>query len=312
MAVIDRFLEGDKRALARIISHVEDRADRYREVLARLYPKSGTTYKIGFTGPPGAGKSSLVDRVADSFLKDDEMVGIIAVDPSSPFTGGALLGDRVRMAKLHNKENAFIRSMATRGSGGGLASATKDVSVVLDAFGFNRVLIETVGVGQVELDIIDAADTVVVLLVPESGDTIQTMKAGLMEIADVFCLNKSDREGADRLATELEMMLDVRRHGSEWHYPVVQTSALKGTGIDELLDNIQSHQAYLMESGKFEKRRRRQLKAEIYKHLQDRLLEEVNNRIGGELKLDEIVDEIASGTSDPFNKATEIFEKYFR
>jgi len=312
MAVIDHFLRGDRRALAKIITHIENRRKNYREVLARLYPRTGATYKIGFTGPPGAGKSSLVDAVADSFLKADEMVGIVAVDPSSPFTSGALLGDRIRMAKLSNRDDAFIRSMATRGSGGGLASATKNVLVVLDAFGFDRILVETVGVGQVELDIVDAADTVVVVLVPESGDTIQAMKAGLMEIADIFCLNKSDREGADRFAAELGMMIDVKRRGSDWHYPVVQTSALKGFGIDELIGEMHAHQKYLKESGKFEKRRRRQVKAEIYNYLQECLHEEINKRLGGELRLDDIVNQIVSGSSDPFTKASEIFDRYFK
>lgn len=312
MAVIDKFLAGDRRSLAKIISHIENRADSYRDVLARLYPLTGKTYKIGFTGPPGAGKSSLVDLVANEYLDNGESVSIVAVDPSSPFTGGALLGDRVRMAKLSNQENAYIRSMATRGSGGGLASATKDVCVVLDSFGFGKVLIETVGVGQVELDIVDTADTVVVVMVPESGDTIQAMKAGLMEIADVFCLNKSDREGADRLAAELEMMLDIRRHGSEWHYPVVQTSALKGWGLDKLQEQIAAHQKYLKESGIFEKRRRRQVKREIDQHLRDMLLEEARNRIGGDATIEKIVDEIAEGVSDPYTEAEKIFREHFR
>ncbi len=312
MAVIDRFLEGDRRSLAKVITYIENREESYRQVLARLYPRAGRCYKIGFTGPPGGGKSSIVDSVADHFLKHNVQIGIVAVDPSSPFSGGALLGDRVRMARLSNQEKAYIRSMATRGSGGGLASATKDVCVVLDAFGFDMVLVETVGVGQVELDVMNAVDTVVVVLVPESGDTIQAMKAGLMEIADVFCLNKSDREGADRMAAELNMMLDVKRIGSDWEFPVVQTSALKGFGIDELQERLHAHRKYLEDSSRLEKRRRRQLKVEIYRHLKDRLLEEVNKRLGGELMLDEIVDEIASGESDPFTKATEIFDKHFR
>jgi LAO/AO transport system kinase len=312
MTILDRFLEGDRRSLAKVITHIENRNDRYRDVLSRLYPRAGKSYRIGFTGPPGGGKSSVVDLIADHFLKHDKKIGIIAVDPSSPFSGGALLGDRIRMARLSNQENAYIRSMATRGSGGGLASASKDVCVVLDAFGFDLILVETVGVGQVELDIMDAVDTVVVVLVPESGDTIQAMKAGLMEIADIFCLNKSDREGADRMAAELNMMLDVRRHGSDWEYPVIQTSALKGLGIDELQEQIHAHQKYLKDTSRFEKRRRRQVKVEIYQHLQDRLREEVDARLGGELTLDEIVDEIAAGESDPFTKATEIFDKYFK
>jgi len=312
MAVLDQFLAGDRRSLAKVITYVENRRERYREVLAKLYTRAGKSYRIGFTGPPGGGKSSIVDSIADHFLKHDKKIGIVAVDPSSPFSGGALLGDRIRMAKLSNRENAFIRSMATRGSGGGLASATKDVCLVLDAFGFDMILVETVGVGQVELDVMNAVDTVVVVLVPESGDTIQAMKAGLMEIADIFCLNKSDREGADRMAAELNMMLDVRRHGSDWEFPVIQTSALKGFGIEELQEQIHAHHKYLKDTTRLVKRRRRQVKVEIYQHLQDRLLEEVHDRLGGELTLDEIVDEIAAGESDPFTKATEIFDKYFK
>jgi LAO/AO transport system kinase len=310
MAVIDKFLQNDRRALAKVISHVENRAEKYRDVLARLYPKSGKAYKIGFTGPPGAGKSSLVDIIADGYLKSGELTGIIAVDPSSPFTGGALLGDRIRMARLSNTGNAYIRSMATRGSGGGLASATKDVCVVLDAFGFDKILIETVGVGQVELDIVDTADTVVVILVPESGDTIQAMKAGLMEIADVFCLNKSDREGADRIASEIDMMVDVKRRMGDWAYPVVQTSALKGTGLEELRTQILAHQDFLKSTGKFERRRKRKLRVEIYQHLQELLLDEVKTRIG-DFKLDEMVERIVSGQSDPFTEAERVVGKLF-
>lgn len=312
MTAVERLLQGDRRSLARVISYVENRGEKYRDVLSRLYPKTGNAYKIGFTGPPGGGKSSIVDSIADHFLKRDMMIGIVAVDPSSPFSGGALLGDRIRMAKLSDQNNAYIRSMATRGSGGGLATATRDVCVVLDAFGFDMLLVETVGVGQVELDVMDAVDTIVVVLVPESGDTIQAMKAGLMEIADIFCLNKSDREGAGRMAAELNMMLDVKRHNSEWQYPVVQTSALKGLGIGDLQAQIHAHHSYLTETGALDKRRRRQVRVEIYKHLQDRLLEEVNRRLGGKPVLDEVVDEIASGESDPFTKATEIFDRYFK
>jgi len=311
MAVIDKFFEGDRRALARVISYIENRREQYREVLARLYPKTGQTYRVGFTGPPGAGKSSIVDATANLYLKDSEKVGIIAVDPSSPFTGGALLGDRIRMSHLSNQENVFIRSMATRGSGGGLASATKDILITLDAFGFDRILIETVGVGQVELDIVDSADTVVVVLVPESGDTIQAMKAGLMEIADVFCLNKSDREGSDRLAAELNMMLDFRRHDSEWEYPVVQTSVTKNFGIEELSAEIARHREFVLDTGLFEKRRRAQLRKEMYTHLESLLRDEVNRRLGGEVKLEEIIESIASGHSDPFTEARKIFDKYF-
>jgi LAO/AO transport system kinase len=227
MSILERFNQGDRIALSKIISYVENQSPGYRRVLAQLYPRAGKAYRVGFTGPPGSGKSTIVDKLTSLLVEEDRRVGIIAVDPTSPFTGGALLGDRIRMQDLTTREGVFIRSMATRGSYGGLATTTKEVTIVMDAFGKDYILIETVGVGQVELDVVNACDTTVVVLVPESGDSIQAMKAGLMEIADVFVVNKSDREGAKRIVGELEMILDIRRKDGEWEYPVVSTEAVK-------------------------------------------------------------------------------------
>ena len=238
MSTLDKFLEGDVSALSRVISYVENQRDDYQKLLSRLYPRSGRAYKVGFTGPPGSGKSTLLDKLAGRLSEQKYKVGIIAVDPTSPFTGGALLGDRIRMQNLTSYQDVYVRSMATRGSFGGLAAATKEVALVLDAFGKDYIIIETVGVGQVELDVANACDTTVVVFVPESGDSIQAMKAGLMEIADIFVVNKTDREGANRIITELESILDLKREKEKWEYPLVPTQAINDVGIEELQSRI--------------------------------------------------------------------------
>lgn len=235
MTVLERFRRGEIRGLSRIVSFVENREAGFQELLGHLYTKAGHSLRIGVTGPPGAGKSTLVDGLAAHFLKDGKRVGIVAVDPTSPFTGGALLGDRVRMNQMPADGSVYFRSMATRGATGGLAGATDNVAVVYDAFGFDVTLIETVGVGQVELDIVDSCDSVVVVLVPESGDAVQTMKAGLMEIADIFCINKSDRPGAERIAADLKQMLDTRKaKDDDWRIPIVSTEAITSKNVDRL------------------------------------------------------------------------------
>ncbi len=306
MTVLERFLGGDQSALARIITIIEDRADGYQDILARLYPRSGKALKIGFTGPPGAGKSSLVNSIAKMLLGQGKKVGIIAVDPTSPFTGGALLGDRIRMVDMPSDGTVYIRSMATRGSTGGLAAATGNAAVALDAFGFDYVLIETVGVGQVELDIIDTCDTVVVTLVPESGDAVQALKAGLMEIADIFALNKSDRPGAENIAAELNMILEIKREKHDWELPVVMTEAINNKNIDRLQSKIEKHLAYLRSSGQFDKHRREQFRKKIVSIVTAQINAVVREKLTQMVDIEKVVGEIYEGKTDPYTVSKEL------
>jgi len=271
--LLTQFLAGDVRACGRMISLIENEDATARELLHRLYPRTGKAYRIGVTGPPGAGKSTLVGKLAKECRKQNLTVGIVAVDPTSPFTGGAILGDRVRMTALFLDPGVFIRSMGSRGSLGGLALQTREVCDVLDAFGRDVILIETIGVGQVELDIARAAFTTVVVLVPESGDAIQAMKAGLMEIGDVFAINKSDREGADRMTLAVEAVLEMRSRTDEWNPKVVKTVATGGTGFAELLESIWQHRRFLSESRALERSRAEYVRHEVTELLDQRIAE---------------------------------------
>jgi len=306
MTVLDKFFQGDQAALARIISFVEDNEDGYREVLGKLYPKSGRAARIGFTGPPGAGKSSLVNNVSKALACNGKTVAVIAVDPSSPFTGGALLGDRIRLTDMPTDGSIFIRSMATRGSSGGLAAATGNVTTVLDAFGFDHILIETVGVGQIELDIVDACDTVVVVLVPESGDSIQTLKAGLMEIADIFTVNKADRPGAENIVMELNMTLDLKRDQMAWDIPVISTEAVNNIGIDKLLEKISLHMDYAVKSGWLEKHRRKQIRKKIYNILTFYVNGMIREKLAEMPDLERVVSDIYEGRGDPYSASRDL------
>ncbi len=315
LALIDRMLGGDRLALARLITLVESRSPQVPELMRRIYPRTGRAYTLGITGPPGSGKSTLVDKLTALLRKEEASVGIIAVDPTSPFTGGAVLGDRIRMQAHALDPAVFIRSMATRGSLGGLARATGEALKLLDAFGKAWILVETVGVGQTELDIIKLADTTVVVLVPESGDAIQTMKAGLLEVADIFCVNKADREGADRLITELRFMVHLHREGRqaargvEWEVPVLATRAVEGAGIDELLTEIRRHRALLETSGALEVRRQARRRRELQELIVQELRGEVERQLEADGALTGYLDRVLSGALDPYSAVAEILAK---
>jgi len=304
--LVEQFRKGDRRACARLLSLVENEAESSAAILDELYPLMGGAYRIGITGPPGAGKSTLVEKLALELRKAVTRVGIVAVDPTSPFSGGAILGDRVRMPSLFLDEGVFIRSMATRGGSGGLALRTKEVCDLLDAFGCEHVIIETVGVGQVELDIASAAHTTVVVLVPESGDSIQVMKAGLMEIGDVFCVNKSDRTGADRLAVAICSVLEQRRDSDGWIPPVVETVATAGTGVDKLSDALRAHRQFLESGGRLAERRRNAIRAEVVELVEEQLRQNVWQRPEVAGRLAAGVDATVAGKSTPYRTAHEI------
>jgi LAO/AO transport system kinase len=305
--LIESLEGGDRRALARGLSWIESQRPGFEEILHATHAGVGDAFRIGFTGPPGAGKSTLTERYALACRARGQTVGILAVDPSSPFTGGALLGDRIRMQELTLDEGAFVRSMASRGRLGGLATTSMEAADLMDAFGFDVVIHETVGVGQTERDIVSAADTTVVVLVPESGDAVQTMKAGLMEIADVFVVNKSDRPGADRLARAIRSTLGLRTaRDSGWEPPVVRTVAVEGGGVDDLVEAIDRHRDFGTKSGAFA-RKRRDRAAERVRDLVARKLE---RRVwldgGGEERLEAALDDILAGRLSPYAAAEEI------
>jgi LAO/AO transport system kinase len=272
-ALLRRIPQRDRAALARAISWVENEAPQAGELLDRFFERTGGARRLGITGPPGAGKSTLVTRMAQEYRRRGLSVAVVAVDPTSPFSGGALLGDRVRMSELAGDDGVFIRSMATRGSLGGVAVHTAQVCDVLDAAGFERVIIETVGVGQSELEVAQTADSTAVVLVPESGDSVQAMKAGLMEIGDLFVINKADREGADRGAFAVRSALELRAARTDWEPPVLLTTASIGRGVDEVVDRFEEHLAHLERSGGLDERRRQRLEQRVVDMLRDQVWE---------------------------------------
>ncbi len=315
LELADRMLAGDRLALARLITLVENRSPLVPEIMRRVHPRTGRAYTVGVTGPPGAGKSTLVDALTGLLRKAEATVGVVAVDPTSPFTGGAVLGDRIRMQSHALDAGVFIRSMATRGSVGGLARATASVQKLLDAFGQAWILVETVGVGQTELDVIKLADTTVVVLVPESGDAIQTMKAGLLEAADILVVNKADRDGAQPLMTELRYMVHLHRSGQQasreldWEVPVLGTVAASGAGVDELLARIQGHRAALKGSGALERRRQARRTRELRDLIVAELRREVDEALADGGPLGPVLAEVEAGRIDPYTAIAEILDR---
>ena len=302
---IEQLRAGDPRALARAISTVENRADGWSDLLKALFPHTGKARILGLTGAPGSGKSTLVDQLAKYYRKENQTVGIIAVDPTSPYTGGAILGDRIRMQDHHGDPGIYIRSMATRGSLGGLARTTADVATVLDASGRDRILIETVGVGQDEVDIVRLADVTIVILVPGMGDDVQTIKAGIMEIADIFVINKSDREGHERVEREIRAMqsLDVRKDG--WTPPIVKTVASEGVGTADLASAIAAYEVYLENENLAFQKNVENWRERLIEMLRDALLEKARAQMNGS-DVERYAAEIAEHKRDPYTLVEEI------
>jgi len=305
---IDRLRSGDPRALARAISIVENRQPGHSELLKALFPHTGHARVLGLTGAPGAGKSTLVDQLAKHYRKASQTVGIIAVDPTSPYTGGAILGDRIRMQDHHADPGIFIRSMATRGSLGGLARATSDVAAVLDASGRDLILVETVGVGQDEIDIVRLADITVVMLVPGMGDDVQTIKAGIMEIADIFVINKSDRDGAERVEREIRAMQSLETRKDGWTPPIVKTVASEGAGTEELAAAVADYEAYLKKENLLLQKNVENWRERLVEMLRDAMLEQARSQIDGH-RLDRYAAEIAEHKRDPYSLIEEIVKK---
>ena len=310
-SLLELFHAGKRTALARAISVIENERPGFQEFLHRVLDAGPRAQRIGVTGPPGGGKSSLIAALAHLYRAGNEEVGVVAVDPTSPFSGGALLGDRIRMNDLGNDRGIFIRSMATRGSLGGLAATSKEVIDLMDAFGLTRLLIETVGVGQTELEITGAVDTVVVVLVPESGDGIQAMKAGLMEIADIFVVNKADRPGADHVLNDLQAALHLRAgktDATRWAIPVLKTVAQTGEGVPELLDAVDRHRQHLEESGELEVRRRGRAAVRV-REVTERALRGIlwGSEATGTL-LEAGLDEIQQRTATPYSVSASILK----
>ncbi len=306
MELVDRMLKGEQRALSRLISLLEREAAESAAIIEAIYPHTGKAYYLGVTGPPGAGKSTLVDKLTAHIRQQNQTVGIIAVDPTSPFSGGALLGDRIRMQQHYLDPGVFIRSLATKGEAGGLSRVTRDVMKLLDAAGKDYVIVETVGVGQNELDIVEAADTTIVILVPEGGDTIQTMKAGLMEIADIFVVNKADREGANQIVTELRSLVQIYQREPWWQIPVLTTQAHTNIGIPELFAHIEAHRRALHHSGQFALRRQQRRKRELLTLLARGVRTLFMQNVENSARLGELVKQVEQGEITPHCAAYQI------
>ena len=307
--LVERLLSGDRRALARVISKIERGDPETHEIISEIYPKTGNAPSVGFTGPPGVGKSSIMAKLIELYRKEDRRVGVVSVDPSSPFSRGAILGDRIRLSDHFLDPGVFIRSMGSRGHLGGLAGASRLAALAMEAAGMDVVLYETVGVGQGEVEVASAADTVVLALQPGTGDAVQALKAGVMEIADIFCINKADHPQAKGAANEVRSVLDIGQEldPQPWYPPIIMTRGDTGEGVEELEATIEKHRSYLEESGKLDERRRASLKEFVISWAKERLEEEMQERLSRED--DELMEKVYGRELDPISASERIFRE---
>ncbi|MGD2126073.1 MAG: methylmalonyl Co-A mutase-associated GTPase MeaB [Desulfobacteraceae bacterium] len=309
-SAVDKVIAGDVRTVARLIRDIDDKVPEVRETLKALYAHTGKAYVIGVTGSPGVGKSTLVDQMVDHLRKKNKSVGVLAVDPTSPFSGGAILGDRIRMQRHSLDEGVFIRSLATRGHFGGLTQSTRSAIDVLDAMGKDYVIVETVGVGQDEVDVVRSAQTTVIVVIPGMGDDIQAIKAGILEVGDIFVINKADREGSDKTLNELRLMIDMGQNKYEergWKPPILKAEAVFDRGVKELLEEIERHRKYLLESGGSELRRTKEkVREELAEMIKNRLIQEVFDELSESGEFQKAVESIVAGELDPYTACDDL------